>query len=87
LLSIDDTDVQIAKSYEKPIHSNKFKKLGFRYEVGYASRPVTFAGGWGLICPAFGTIKWFFSMGWQNSWNKLRGLRQMALAGEMPWSC
>ncbi len=54
---------------------------------GYASRPVTFAGGRGLICPAFGRMKWIFSMGWQNSWNQLRGLRQMVLAGEMPWSC
>ncbi len=54
---------------------------------GYASRPVIFAGGWGRICLAFETMKWFFSMAWQNSWNQLRGLRQMVLAGEMPWSC
>jgi hypothetical protein len=54
---------------------------------GYSSRPVTFVGGRGLICPEFGMMKWFFSMGWQNSWNQLRELRQMALAGEMPWSC
>jgi hypothetical protein len=34
LLSIDGTDVQIAKSYKRPFYSYKFKKFGFRYEVG-----------------------------------------------------
>jgi hypothetical protein len=34
LLSLDGTDVQIAKGYEKPFYSYKFKKSGFHYEVG-----------------------------------------------------
>ncbi len=33
LLSVDGTDFRVAKSYEKPFYSYKFKKLGFRYEV------------------------------------------------------
>jgi hypothetical protein len=33
LLSVDGTDFRVAKSYEKPYYSYKFKKLGFLYEV------------------------------------------------------
>ncbi len=33
LLSVDGTDFHVAKSYEKPFYSHKFKKSGFRYEV------------------------------------------------------
>ncbi len=34
LLSIDSTDVRIAKTYNKPFYSYKFKKSGVHYEVG-----------------------------------------------------
>jgi hypothetical protein len=33
LLSVDDTDFCVAKSYEKPFYLYKFKKWGFRYKV------------------------------------------------------
>ncbi len=32
-LSVDGTDFCVAKSYEKPCYSYKFKKLGFCYKV------------------------------------------------------
>ncbi len=34
LLSVDGTDFWIAKKYKNPLYSYKFKKLGFRYEMG-----------------------------------------------------
>ena len=33
MLSVDGTDFRVAKSYEKPLYSYKFKKSGLRYEV------------------------------------------------------
>ena len=33
MLSVDGTDFQVAKSYEKPFYSYKFKKSDLRYEV------------------------------------------------------
>ena len=33
MLSVDGTDFRVAKSYEKPFYSYKFKKSGLRYEV------------------------------------------------------
>ncbi len=33
LLSVDGTDFRVAKSYEKPFYSYKFKKSGFRYKI------------------------------------------------------
>ena len=34
LLSVDGTDFRIAKGYSKDLYSYKFKKSGYRYEVG-----------------------------------------------------
>jgi hypothetical protein len=33
LLSVDGTDFRVAKSYERPYYSYKFKKSGLRYKV------------------------------------------------------
>jgi hypothetical protein len=55
LLSIDGTDFQIAKMYEKPFYWYKFKKSGFRYEVG--------------LCIKTGNICWWAGPYLPGIWN------------------
>ena len=55
LLSVDGTDFRIAKSYEKPFYSFKFKKSGFRYEVA--------------LCIKTGDICWWSGPYLPGLWN------------------
>ena len=55
LLSVDGTDFRVAKSYEKPYYSYKFKKSGFRYEVA--------------LCIKTGDICWWAGPYLPGIWN------------------
>jgi hypothetical protein len=55
LLSVDGTDFCVAKSYEKPLFSYKFKKSGFRYEVA--------------LCIKTGAICWWAGPYLPGNWN------------------
>jgi hypothetical protein len=55
LLSIDGTDFCVAKSYEKPFYSYKFKKSGFCYEVA--------------LCIKTGDICWWAGPYLPGNWN------------------
>ena len=55
MLSVDGTDFQVAKSYEKPFYSYKFKKSGLRYEVA--------------LCIKTGDIYWTAGPYLPGNWN------------------
>jgi len=55
LLSVDGTDFRVAKSYQKPLYSFKFKKSGLRYEVA--------------LCIKTGDICWWAGPYLPGLWN------------------
>ena len=55
MLSVDGTDFRVAKSYEKPLYSYKFKKSGLRYEVA--------------LCIKTGDICWWAGPYLPGNWN------------------
>ena len=55
LLSVNRTDFRIAKKYEKPYYSYKFKKLGFGYKVA--------------LCIKTGDICWWTGPYLPGIWN------------------
>jgi hypothetical protein len=56
MLSVDGTDFRVAKSYEKPLYSYKFKKSGLRYEVALCIKTGDICWTAGLIFLASGMI-------------------------------
>ncbi len=55
MLSVDGTDFRVAKSYEKPLYSYKFKKSSLRYEVA--------------LCVKTGDICWWAGPYLPDLWN------------------
>ncbi len=77
LLSVNGTDFRVAKSYEKPYYSYKFKKWGFHYKVALCIKTGDICWWVGPYLPGIWNDNMIFQDGLVHFWRRGRGVRWM----------
>ena len=75
LLSVDGTDFCLAKKYSKRYNSYKFKKSGYRFEVGLCIKTGDICWWRGPNPPGDWNDNMIFNYALAKNWRKVRGVR------------